>query len=57
MGRTGICKYCRHYKTKTLDGVVVSERCAVSDARLFTYRKCDWFSKKLSVRIRELLRG
>lgn len=57
MGRTGICKYCRHYKTKTLDGEVVSERCAVSDARLFTYRRCDWFSKKLSVRIRELLRG
>lgn len=55
MADDSICKYCRHYKTKTLEGKVVSERCAVSDARLFTCRECDWFSKKLIVRIKELL--
>lgn len=50
-----ICKYCRHYKTKKLNGRVVSERGVVSGARLFTYRECDLFSKKLIVRIKELL--
>ncbi len=55
MADNSICNYCRHYKTKTLDGRVVSERCVVSGARLFTYRECDLFSKKLIVRIKELL--
>lgn len=36
MGRTGICKYCRHYKTKTLEGMVVSERCAVFQMQDFS---------------------
>lgn len=57
MGRTGICKYCRHYKTKTLDGRIVSEYCSECDDGSYGYIECDWFSKKLIVRIKELLGG
>ena len=55
MADDSICKYCRHYKTKALDGRIVSEYCSECDDGSYDYIECDWFSKKLIVRIKELL--
>lgn len=56
MSEDSIYHYCRHYKTKTLKGKIVSEYCSEGHG-CYDYIECDWFSKKLSVRIKELLGG
>ena len=55
MADDSICKYCRHYKTKKLNGRVVSQYCSATDVSSYDYVECEWFGKKLIVRIKELL--
>ena len=46
-----ICEHCRHYKTKKLNGVIVSEYCKKEQGGLHYYIKCHIWSGSLKSRL------
>lgn len=46
-----ICEHCKHYKTKKLNGVIVSEYCKKSKGSLHYFLKCSGWSRSWKSRL------
>ena len=46
-----ICEHCKHYKTKTLNGVIVSEYCKKGSGNIHWVLKCPYWSRSLKSRL------
>ena len=51
VARMSICEHCRHYKTKKLNGKIVSECCKKRSNRLHDFIECDMWSRSWKSRL------